>query len=502
VRTYLLLRLEDWDGAIDAGRSAVAAEPENLLSRSLFATALLRGIALRPPSSGDEPDARALELVDVAQGAVDFDAGSAHAHELLRVAQETLRLAWNEFLRRKDMIIRRDRATTRWIAALALAAGPTALAGGEVCDDFLDGDAFDGDFIAWRMSPAYPAQVTYDACGLKVLDTGPQAGGLVSQEVFAGDVCARLRYSLNGAPAAVYLGLPITNVDAPAIISGYGVRVDYRGAYKVYRLDNGAFGLEVNGPLPPDFDPTLPNRVIELRTTGEYVEFRAWPADGQRPETPTFSISDNRYRVGTVLWGVYTSPRTQPTCFHEVCIGCGSAPIEPVTDLTCSSPSCKEFALTWVNGQAYDAIVVALDGETLETLGGDRTSCEGSLPAGAYAFSVTGVYEETESEAESCSVRIERCLEFRRGDANADGETNIADAVFVLSHLFASGAAPSCRDAGDGNDDEKIDIADAVAVLSHLFAGTGPLSEPFTACGADPTHDELDCASFPPCEGP
>jgi hypothetical protein len=95
-------------------------------------------------------------------------------------------------------------------------------------------------------------------------------------------------------------------------------------------------------------------------------------------------------------------------------------------------------------------------------------------------------------------------IAFKRGDANSSGAIDIADAVFMLSHLFAQGLAPSCKDAGDANDDGNLDIADAIAILSHLFAGAGPLKPPFGQCGIDPTtfDDTLDCATFPPCAGP
>ncbi len=88
---------------------------------------------------------------------------------------------------------------------------------------------------------------------------------------------------------------------------------------------------------------------------------------------------------------------------------------------------------------------------------------------------------------------------FLRGDANAKSAIDIADAIFMLTHLFAHGPAPSCMDAGDANDDGAIDIADAIKILAHLFAAAGPLPPPFGECGIDPTEDTLDCASFAPC---
>jgi hypothetical protein len=90
--------------------------------------------------------------------------------------------------------------------------------------------------------------------------------------------------------------------------------------------------------------------------------------------------------------------------------------------------------------------------------------------------------------------------EFMRGDANADGARNVADAVAMLSYLFGNGRTPRCLDAADANDDGAIDVADPIKLLRHLFASGGPLPEPFEACGDDPTaDDQLSCAEFRPC---
>jgi len=89
---------------------------------------------------------------------------------------------------------------------------------------------------------------------------------------------------------------------------------------------------------------------------------------------------------------------------------------------------------------------------------------------------------------------------FMRGDANADGKRDIADAIRVLGYLFGGGTTQlGCLDAADANDEGKVDIADAIKILGHLFALAGPLPEPFAACGADPTPDALTCESFPAC---
>ena len=96
--------------------------------------------------------------------------------------------------------------------------------------------------------------------------------------------------------------------------------------------------------------------------------------------------------------------------------------------------------------------------------------------------------------------------DFRRGDANADGSVDIADAICTLSYLFGAPddpckrSVPACLDAADANDDGMIDIADGISILGHLFGPAGPLPDPFETCGLDPPGDDFDCALFAPCE--
>lgn len=89
--------------------------------------------------------------------------------------------------------------------------------------------------------------------------------------------------------------------------------------------------------------------------------------------------------------------------------------------------------------------------------------------------------------------------DFDRGDCNADGAFNVADAVTILDVLFVTPGALTCDDACDTNDDGNFDISDAIATLSSLFVTGTPLPVPHGGCGTDPTDDALDCASFAPC---
>lgn len=97
---------------------------------------------------------------------------------------------------------------------------------------------------------------------------------------------------------------------------------------------------------------------------------------------------------------------------------------------------------------------------------------------------------------------------FFRGDSNADGRFDIADAIRVLFWLFRDGSL-SCRDAADANDDGEVDVSDVVRILVYQFGDAPPLPPPSRplplpggvseGCGPDPTPDSLDCASYPPC---
>ncbi|MEE8142037.1 MAG: hypothetical protein V3T77_02950, partial [Planctomycetota bacterium] len=88
--------------------------------------------------------------------------------------------------------------------------------------------------------------------------------------------------------------------------------------------------------------------------------------------------------------------------------------------------------------------------------------------------------------------------QFRRGDADDSGCTDLIDAVFMLDALFVMGTPPSCDDAADANDDGIFNINDPVFLLTAIFIeGGAPVPPPGPAdCGVDPTGDGLGCASY------
>ncbi len=89
---------------------------------------------------------------------------------------------------------------------------------------------------------------------------------------------------------------------------------------------------------------------------------------------------------------------------------------------------------------------------------------------------------------------------FRRGDSNRDGAMNIADGIYILQNLFASGPAILCPDAADANDDEGVNIADAIYILQNLFASGPAVPPPHPGCGPDETGPAEGSPELGPCD--
>ncbi|MCK4657786.1 MAG: hypothetical protein KAT85_12160, partial [candidate division Zixibacteria bacterium] len=72
------------------------------------------------------------------------------------------------------------------------------------------------------------------------------------------------------------------------------------------------------------------------------------------------------------------------------------------------------------------------------------------------------------------------------GDADASGEVDIDDVVYLIAYIFAGGPAPVPYEAGDANCAGGVDIDDVVYLIAYIFSG-GP--DP-----CDPDGDEIpDC---------
>lgn len=147
----------------------------------------------------------------------------------------------------------------------------------------------------------------------------------------------------------------------------------------------------------------------------------------------------------------------------------------------------------------YEGPMVDCDGnfiaDMVELVNGTATDCNhNGIPDGCDITAATSLDANSNNIPDECEI-------FSRGDCNSDGNHNIADAVFALSHLFVVGSPnPLCEDACDVNDDGTHDIADPVRLLTHLFASAMAPPAPFPACGNDGTDtDSLPCTTTSTC---
>ena len=122
------------------------------------------------------------------------------------------------------------------------------------------------------------------------------------------------------------------------------------------------------------------------------------------------------------------------------------------------------------------------------------------LPSGNYDINVEAICNN------GMVVRVNRnhdhCIgqNYIKGDVNQDGLVNIADAIFLLNHLFGQGSVPSCFKAADINRDCMVNIADAIFLLNFLFTQGPRPNPPFPDCGPDSLPClGLTCDSFLPC---
>ena len=88
---------------------------------------------------------------------------------------------------------------------------------------------------------------------------------------------------------------------------------------------------------------------------------------------------------------------------------------------------------------------------------------------------------------------------FLRGDTNASGAVDIADAIATLEWLFIGGVAADCPDAADTNDDGVVDLADAVVTLGCAIEHASAIgyAEPFQPGGARMTPIGINCRICP-----
>jgi hypothetical protein len=97
------------------------------------------------------------------------------------------------------------------------------------------------------------------------------------------------------------------------------------------------------------------------------------------------------------------------------------------------------------------------------------------------------------------TILISQEQEFIRGDANSDLLQTVADAIYIVSHVYREGPC-ECADCCDVNDDGRITVGDAIYIAGHVYRSGLPPAHPYPGCGLDLTPDELECITYP-CGG-
>jgi hypothetical protein len=104
----------------------------------------------------------------------------------------------------------------------------------------------------------------------------------------------------------------------------------------------------------------------------------------------------------------------------------------------------------------------------------DTTFIDSTAQLGRTYYYLASATDFSGNESESSNEAMG--VGYVTGDANADGQMDIADVVYLINYLFMDGPAPDPFEAGDANCDGKVDIADVVYLINYLFIGGPPPS--------------------------
>ncbi len=401
LKSHLFLRLADWSGAAEAGRRAVEADPRNLPAY------LLLGSALRHILFDDRAmdESLVLEFLECARESVELAPESQYAKFLQRVAREVAQRYLTCFSSKRPMSAQNP--SMEAILDLVLAEKPARPA--SIIDDFIaDPDPFDGIPVSWE--PIF--YCTTSSCtftpteqGLEVTNTAFDAG-LLTEEVFAGEVWVEGRGTFNGGYRGnghLFVGAHLENTT----VSGYYGSITSRGEIHLSKFTNGSpKGPVGHAGFMPDLTAELALEIHVAEGRNEpgawVVEFRVWrPAEEGRPDPQLIMVDrHNPCTNGQAAFGCNLRKSPIPARFHSV---------------TIKNAPC---GISFRRGDSNSDNALSIE-DAVFILGDLFT--DGAIPT---------------------------CLD--AADANDDGALDIGDGISILRHLFASGLSipPPALDCG------------------------------------------------------
>jgi hypothetical protein len=115
------------------------------------------------------------------------------------------------------------------------------------------------------------------------------------------------------------------------------------------------------------------------------------------------------------------------------------------------------------------------DNDLTETgLSMNATGLIAGLPQTAGIIQFTALVSDAVGCNDEKLLSIEVLAPYVCGDANNDGDLNVADGVYVIGYVFNGGPPPDPLCVGDTNGDGDVNVADAVYMIAYVFSGGPP----------------------------
>ncbi len=216
-------------------------------------------------------------------------------------------------------------------------------------------------------------------------------------------------------------------------------------------------------------------------------------------------IGEGEYLFDTTIATTSADPVSDAACpgtllgdlYHDVWFQYAASTTGPVTVSVCGATFDTDLAM--YEGSCGALVSIGCNGDGCLQSDG-VTPFASTLDAevvagGTYLIRVGGYSTAQDDDGSGVLSIVGVGTAFARGDCNADGDTNVADAISLLSALF-SGGSVTCLDACDSNNDGGFDVADGIYLLSFLFSGASEPDAPFPNCGV---ASLLGCDSFLAC---